>query len=88
MSSGNQQEEPRPIVRRVFLGRVAKKAVYVAPAVMVLKAATKAHAGISGCGQAASPCAADADCCTGFVCRVDGMMACMGEPDCECEDEN
>lgn len=85
MESDNQREEPRPIRRRAFLGRVAKKAVYVAPAVMVLKAATEAHAGISGCGQAQSPCATDADCCPAFVCNVMGVP-CAGEPDCECDD--
>ena len=84
MESGNQREEPRPIRRRVFLGRVAKKAVYIAPAVMVLKAATKAHAGISMCGQTGSPCTDDPDCCVGFTCKVPGMGSCMGEPNCEC----
>ena len=82
MESGNQREEPRPIRRRVFLGRVAKKAAYVAPAVMVLKAARTAHAGISGCGENGSPCVDDGDCCAGFTCRIggmpcDGMLGCM-----------
>ena len=85
MESGTQREEPRPIRRRAFLGRVAKKAVYVAPAVMVLKAARTAHAGISGCGQTGSPCAEASDCCTGFMCKDMMGQMCMGDPNCECE---
>ncbi len=84
MESDNQREEPRPIRRRVFLGRVAKKAVYVAPAVMVLKAATKAHAGISMCGQTGSLCMTDADCCPGFNCEQQGGGPCGAGP-CKCE---
>ena len=85
MESDNQREEPRPIHRRVFVGRVAKKAVYVAPAVMVLKAARTAHAGISGCGEAQSPCATDADCCPAFTCKTMTGMNCMGAGGCTCE---
>lgn len=85
MESGNQQEEPRPVRRRVFLGRVAKKAVYVAPAVMTLKAAQTAHAGISACGETGSPCQADADCCGGFVCLLGNGMPCPGGVPCTCE---
>ena len=85
MEYDSQREEPRPIHRRVFFGRVAKKAVYVAPAVMVLKAATKAHAGISACGQDGSPCATDADCCTGFECESMPGTPCGGMPGCTCE---
>ena len=84
MESDNQREEPRPIGRRVFLGRVAKKAAYVAPAVLALKAAQTAHAGISGCGQTGSPCTTDADCCGGFICEKMGVP-CTSEPECECE---
>ncbi len=86
MESDNQREEPRPIRRRVFIGRVAKKAAYVAPAVLALKAAQTAHAGISGCGQAQSPCATDADCCAAFVCNQMGGVPCDGAPECECDD--
>ncbi len=85
MESGNQREEPRPIRRRVFIGLVAKKAVYVAPAVMVLKAAQTAHAGISGCGQTGSPCLFDPDCCGGFTCQTMAGMECDGMADCTCE---
>ena len=85
MESGNQREEPRPIRRRVFLGRVAKKAPYVAPAVMTLKAAQTAHAGISACGQTGSPCATDLDCCGGFICKLPNGMPCEGAPACTCE---
>ena len=86
MESDNQREEPRPIHRRVFVGRVAKKAVYVAPAVMVLNAATKAHAGISGCGADGSPCTTDADCCAGFFCVSMAGMPCTTEPNCKCKE--
>ena len=72
MESGTQREEPRPIRRRAFIGRVAKKAAYVAPA------------GISGCGEAGSPCTTDADCCAGFICEIMGAP-CTSEPECECE---
>ena len=85
MESGNQRDEPRRIRRRVFIGRVAKKAAYIAPAVMVLKAATKAHAGISMCGQTGSPCLVDADCCGGFLCLKLNGMPCAGSMDCTCQ---
>ncbi len=85
MEPGNQQEEPRPIRRRVFIGRMAKKAAYVAPAVLALKAARTASAGISGCAQTGSPCATDADCCVGFACEQMGGAPCTGQPDCECD---
>ena len=84
MESDNQREEPHHFRRRVFLGRVAKKAAYIAPAVMVLKAATTAHAGISMCGESGSPCATDGDCCGGFTCQTGGMP-CAGMPGCMCE---
>ncbi len=84
MEHDNQREEPRHFHRRVFLGRVAKKAVYVAPAVMVLKAATKAHAGISMCGETGSLCMTDADCCPGFLCEAMGGGPCGGQPDFKC----
>ncbi len=85
MGLGNQREEPRPIRRRVFIGRVAKKAAYVAPAVLALKAVQTAHAGPSACGQAGSPCATDLDCCGGFTCQTMSMMPCAGNPQCTCE---
>ncbi len=84
MESDNQRGEPRPIRRRVFLGRMAKKAAYVAPAVLALKAAQTAHAGISGCGETGSPCTTDADCCGGFTCQT-GNMPCAGMANCMCE---
>ncbi len=85
MESDNQREEPRPIRRRVFLGRVAKKAPYVAPAVLTLKAAQTANAGVSGCGETGSPCLTDADCCGAFVCLLSNGMPCAGGPPCTCE---
>ncbi len=78
-------EEPRPIRRRVFIGRVAKKAAYVAPAVLALKAATTAHAGISACGQTGSPCLTDADCCVGFFCLNMAGMPCEPSDTGTCE---
>ena len=83
MESDNQRDEPRAIRWHVFLGRVAKKAAYVAPAVLALKAVQTAHAGISGCGENGSNCASDADCCAGFTCRVGGMP-CDGMLGCVC----
>ena len=85
MESANQRKKPRPIRRRVFLGQVAKKAAYVAPAVLALKAAQTAHAGPSGCGQTGSPCATDADCCGGFLCLRPNAMPCTGQQNCTCE---
>ncbi len=84
MESANQRKKPRPIRRRVFLGQVAKKAAYVAPAVLALKAARTATAGPSGCGQTGSPCTTDADCCAGFTCQT-GNMPCAGMANCMCE---
>lgn len=84
MESEQRREEPRPIRRRVFIGRVAKKAAYVAPAVLALKAAQTAHAGVSACGQAGSPCLVDGDCCGGFFCLQMNGMPCGGQPTCTC----
>ncbi len=85
MEPGNQRDEPRLIRRRVFLGRVAKKAAYVAPAVLALKAARTASAGPSACGETGSPCATDLDCCGGFTCLQMSGMPCGGNPQCTCE---
>ena len=74
----------RPGVCRMNASRVAKKAAYVAPAVMVLKAARTAHAGVSGCGETGSPCTADVDCCPGFICEQMGGGPCGAGP-CKCE---
>ncbi len=77
--------QPDSIKRRVFIGRVARKAAYVAPAVLALKAAQTTYAGPSGCGQTGSPCNTDTDCCGGFTCRIPGMGPCMGDVGCQCE---
>jgi hypothetical protein len=79
--------------RRVFLGRMAVKAAYIAPAVLALKAAETTHAGLSACGQTGSPCTSDADCCVGFLCQNMGGIPCigstgmgsMGGMNCTCE---
>lgn len=84
MKSGNQRKEPNSIHRRVFIGRVAKKAAYVAPAVLALQAASKAKAGVSACGETGSPCAVDGDCCGGFLCEAMGGGPCTGGPQCKC----
>ena len=89
MDSDNQRKATRQIRRRAFIGRVAKKAAYVAPAVLALQAASKAKAGVSGCGQTGSPCTIAADCCGGFFClQTMGMGMgdpCSGQDSCECE---
>ena len=79
--------KPESIKRRVFIGRVARKAAYVAPAVLALKAAQTTYAGPSGCGQTGSPCAMDADCCTGmgFTCQRPNANPCTGQMNCSCE---
>ena len=74
------------VPRRTFVRNVARKAVYVPPAVMVLKAARPVAAGFPSCADAGSPCTFDADCCAGFDCLSPGMAPCMGEPDCTCDD--
>ncbi len=79
--------QPEPIKRRVFIGSVVRKAAYVAPAVLALKAAQTAYAGPSGCGQAGSPCNVDGDCCTGmgFTCDQPNGNPCGGMMNCSCE---
>ena len=76
-------EAENQLKRRAFLGRVAAKAVYVAPAVLALKAARTGHAGGASCGTAGSPCAVNGDCCTGLNCEKSGM-ACGGMMGCAC----
>ncbi|MEE8460198.1 MAG: hypothetical protein V3S08_09995 [Phycisphaerales bacterium] len=76
--------KPESIKRRVFIGRVARKAAYVAPAVLALKAAQTTYAGPSGCGQTGSPCLTDPDCCGGFLCLRPNSMPCGGQMDCTC----
>lgn len=74
----------KTIDRRVFLGTLAKKAAYVAPAVLALKAARTTYAGPSACGQTGSPCAVDGDCCVGWTCQFNGMP-CAGMMNCDCQ---
>ena len=77
--------KPDSIKRRVFIGRVARKAAYVAPAALALKAAQTTYAGPSGCGETGSPCNTDLDCCGGFSCLRPNMAACAGAMNCSCE---
>ena len=76
-------EEQDQLKRRAFLGRVARKTAYVAPAVLALKAAQTGHAGGASCGTAGSPCLNNPDCCTGLNCETGGM-ACNGMMNCSC----
>ena len=71
--------------RRVFIGRVLKKAAYVAPAVLALKAAQNSYAGVSGCGQTGSPCDTDLNCCGGFFCLQPNTNPCGGMMNCTCQ---
>jgi hypothetical protein len=71
--------------RRVFIGTVAKRAAYIAPAVLALKAAQTTYAGPSACGQTGSPCNTDVDCCGGFFCLQPNLMACTGQMNCTCQ---
>ena len=85
MRSDTNGDQKGPIKRRVFIGRVARKTAYVAPAVLALKAAQTTYAGPSGCGQTGSPCNTDLDCCGGFSCLRPSMAPCTGQGNCECE---
>jgi hypothetical protein len=72
--------------RRAFVTGVAKKAVYVAPAVLALKAAQQAAADFTGCIGPASPCVMNNECCQGFQCKRPDTSACMqGDMDCTCQ---
>jgi hypothetical protein len=83
-------DETRPVNRRVFLGRVAKKAAYVAPAAVVLQATRKANAGSGACLVQGSRCEQDVNgCCAGFTCQRPTTDPCvdmgMTGPICTCE---
>ena len=77
------ETEPRPN-RRLFLTSVARKAAYVAPAVLALKAAQRARADFTGCVGPGSPCNINADCCS-VSCLQPSMMACAGAMNCTCQ---
>ena len=80
--------DPRS-TRRAFVGRVARKTAYVAPAVLALNAARRAAADYTGCVGPGSPCVMGNECCnfaSAMSCHPPGMTsACMGEPDCICD---
>ena len=63
----------------------ARKAAYVAPAVMALKATQRAGAEFTGCFGPGSVCTVDAECCTGYACLRVNMMACNGAGNCTCQ---
>jgi hypothetical protein len=76
------QPLPPETTRRAFLTRAARKAVYAAPAVVVLGLNAEARAnskdGIkwSQCGSQGEPCGTGG-CCPGFMCVG------VGNPHCE-----
>lgn len=78
------EEETRPN-RRSFVTSVARKAAYVAPVVLALKAAQRARADFTGCVGPGSPCLLDSECCTSYLCLQLSMMACGGAMNCTCQ---
>ena len=76
-------DEIRP-TRRAFMSGVARKAVYVAPAVLALKAAQRAGAEFTGCAGPLSPCLTDPECCVG-TCQKQNQTPCMGQSTCTCQ---
>lgn len=77
----------QPLDRRGFLVGAARRAAYVAPAVLAISAARRAGAGGPSCGDAGSPCAVDGDCCTSpaFLCKKANGMPCAGAMGCTCQ---
>ena len=79
--------DPRS-TRRAFVGRVARKTVYVAPAVLALNAARRAAADYTGCVGPGSPCVMHGDCCNfvsgNMACMQPNGMNCMGTSECTC----
>lgn len=73
--------------RRAFVKRAAKKAAYIAPAVMVLAPARRVAADYTGCTGPGSPCTMHNECCSALAmaCRQPDGMGCMGAPDCTCD---
>ena len=86
MKSDTNGGRKGPIKRRVFFGKVARKAAYVAPAALALKAAQRTYAGASGCGEGGSPCNVNGDCCGSWDCRRPlNAGPCAGAGDCTCQ---
>ncbi len=69
----DEQSKDATSSRREFIGRVARKAIYVAPAVMVLNGNRAVAMGSVPCYPAGSPCATGTDCCS-MVCVPVTMM--------------
>lgn len=65
--------------RRAFLDGVARKATFVVPVVVTLKAQTAFAAGsrATSCTPSFAACTTDAECCSG-VCIGGGMQCQMG----------
>ena len=85
MIESSHRDTTAQIRRREFVVDMARKAVYVAPAVLVLMAPRHAGADFTGCVGPGSPCNVDGDCCTGFSCLKPTMTACAGAEDCTCQ---
>lgn len=74
-----QSAERRAATRRAFLGSVARKATFVVPVVMTLKAQTAFAAGsrTTSCIASGVICTTDDECCSGN-CVAAGMFCAMG----------
>lgn len=71
--------------RRQFIKAAGRRAMYMAPAVMVLAAseANASHSPAHPCYPLYSTCTADADCCAGLLCQGDMTLECCkqaGQP--------
>ncbi|MHC4080037.1 MAG: hypothetical protein ACYS15_06945 [Planctomycetota bacterium] len=77
-------DETQP-TRRAFMRGVAKKAVYVAPAVLAMQAAQRAGADFTGCAGPGSPCTLDAECCSVVCLNANMMDPCGGTMNCICQ---
>ncbi len=78
------------IQRRAFLGRVARRAAYVAPAAMALTAVRRAQGGSLACFIQGSNCLTDENnCCAGLTCQRSNGSPCtdmgMQAMTCTCE---
>ena len=84
---GDQSDYDIRPTRRGFVTGAAKKAAYVAPAVLALAAVRRVTSDFTGCTGTGSPCTQHTECCSvaAMARRQPGGMACMGDPDCTCD---